>query len=63
MMAYIEAATGVLLTSAAPGHTPVETVRAPRAASMVELIQQFADLSNNIESLANKHLEVQVDFP
>ncbi len=58
-----QAATGVLLTSAAPGQSPVETVRAPRAASMVELIQQFADLSNNMEGLANKSLEVQVDFP
>ena len=58
-----QAATGVLLTSAAPGQTPVETVRAPRAASMVELIQQFADLSHGIEELANKNLEVQIDFP
>ena len=58
-----QAATGVLLTSAAPGHTPVEQVRAPRAASMVELIQQFSDLTNNIEMLSSKQVEVQVDFP
>lgn len=56
-------ATGVLLTSAAPGSTPVETVRAPRAASMVELIQQFADLSSAIERLSTKTVTVQVDFP
>lgn len=56
-------ATGVLLTSAAPGNTPVETVRAPRAASMVELIQQFADLSSAIERLSTKTVTVQVDFP
>jgi len=56
-------ATGVLLTSTAPGQTPVETVRAPRAASMVELIQQFADLSNAIETVANKSVSVQLDFP
>jgi len=56
-------ATGVLLTSAAPGHTPVETVRAPRAASMVELIQQFADLSSHIERISTKTVTVQVDFP
>lgn len=56
-------ATGVLLTSAAPGNTPVETVRAPRAASMVELIQQFADLSSTIERISTKTIAVQVDFP
>jgi hypothetical protein len=56
-------ATGVLLTSAAPGNTPVETVRAPRAASMVELIQQFADLSSHIERISTKTVTVQVDFP
>jgi len=56
-------ATGVLLTSAAPGNTPVETVRAPRAASMVELIQQFADLSSTIERVAVKNVTVQVEFP
>jgi hypothetical protein len=56
-------ATGVLLTSAAPGQTPVETVRAPKAASMVELIQQFADLTNSIETISNKSVNVQIDFP
>ena len=58
-----QASTGVLLTSAAPGQTPVETVRAPRAASMVELIQQFGDLTNNIEMLSTKEVQVQIDFP
>ncbi len=58
-----QAATGVLLTSAAPGQTPVEQVRAPRAASMVELIQQFGDLTNNIETLSGKEIQVQIDFP
>jgi hypothetical protein len=56
-------ATGVLLTSAAPGQAPVETVRGPKAASMVELIQQFADLTNTIETIANKTVSVQLDFP
>lgn len=56
-------ASGVLLTSALPGDAAVETVRAPRAASMVELIQQFADINSNIERLASKPLTVQVDFP
>ena len=56
-------ATGVLLTSAAPGSTPVETVRAPRAASMVELIQQFSDLSSTIERLSTRTVTIQVDFP
>lgn len=56
-------ATGVLLTSTAPGTTPVETVRAPRAASMVELIQQFADLSAQIDKLSTQNVEIQVEFP
>ena len=30
---------------------------------MVELIQQFGDLSHNIETLSNKEIQVQVDFP
>ena len=53
----------MLLTSAAPGSLPVETIRAPRAASMVELIQQFADLNSTIERLATKAVTIQVDFP
>lgn len=56
-------ATGVLLTSAAPGDLPVETIRGPRAASMVELIQQFNDLSSHIERLSLKPITIQVDFP
>jgi len=38
--------TGVMLTSAVPGTSSLEMVRAPRAQVMVELIQQFGDLSN-----------------
>eukprot|EP01041_Mallomonas_annulata_P006967 gene6967-14145_t len=55
--------TGVLLTSAAPGSIPLEAVRLPRAAMMVELIQQFADITAQIERLSTKTLNVQVDFP
>ena len=53
----------MLITSAAPGSIPLESVRAPRAASMVELIQQFGDLSSTIERLSSKSLSVQTDFP
>jgi hypothetical protein len=55
--------TGVLLTSAVPGSAPLETIRAPRAFNMVELIHQFGDLNSNIERLAVKPISVQVDFP
>eukprot|EP01038_Epipyxis_sp_PR26KG_P007262 gene7262-9900_t len=55
--------TGVLLTSAFPGASPVETIRNPRAHTMVELIHQFGDLSSSIERLASKPITVQVDFP
>jgi hypothetical protein len=51
------------MTSAAPGSYPLEAVRSPKAASMVELIQQFADLSDNIERLSTKLITVQTDFP
>jgi hypothetical protein len=55
--------TGVLLTSAQPGAPPVETIRAPRATSMVEVIQEYADLSSIIDNLSSKPVTVQVDFP
>lgn len=55
--------SGINLTSAVPGTSPIEPVRAPRAVMMVELIQQFADLSASIEKLASKPVTVQVDFP
>ncbi len=55
--------TGVLVTSAAPGSFPVETVRGPKANAMVELIQQFPELAANIERLSTKPITVQTDFP
>ena len=51
------------MTSAAPGVAPLEAVRAPRAVLMVELIQQFSDITSQIERLSSKILNVQVDFP
>jgi TolA-binding protein len=56
--------TGVLLTSAATGGLlPIETVRAPKANAMIELIQQFSELASTIERMATKTTLVQVDFP
>jgi hypothetical protein len=60
---HFQSPSAVLLTSAAPGSLPVETVRGPKAAGMVELIQQFPDLSSTIERMATKTLTVQTDFP
>ncbi len=34
-----------------------------RAATMVELIQQYGDISSTIERLATKALTIQIDFP
>lgn len=59
----VQNTTGVLLTSAQPGATPIETIRTPRALSMVELIHQFADLASTIDNLSMKAITVQVDFP
>ena len=53
----------LVTTSAAVGSTAVESVRAPQAALMVEVIQQFNDLQSEIEKLSSKQLEVQVEFP
>lgn len=61
--AQASTSSGVLLTSAAPGSAPLETVSAPRAFAMVELIHQFGDLQSNIERLSMKPIAVQVDFP
>ena len=55
--------SGVLVTSAAPGSFPVETVRGPKANAMVELIQQFPELTANVERLSTKPITVQTDFP
>lgn len=41
----------------------MESVRGPRASSMVELIQQFSDLSSTIERLSSKIITIQTDFP
>lgn len=55
--------TGVLITSANPGSIPVETVRAPRAVGMCELIQEFGNISQDINERATRQVTVQVDFP
>lgn len=52
-----------LLTSANPGPAPPDPADGPRAACMVELIQQYGDLTSHIETLASKVLTVKVDFP
>lgn len=54
---------GVITTSAVPGALSVEKLRSPKAAAMVELIQQFHDLCNQIDKVSNKQLHIQVDFP
>lgn len=54
---------GISLVSAAPGSIPVESIRIPKATSMVEVIHEFGDLSSIIENIAMKPITVQVDFP
>ena len=49
-----------LRSAASPDLTAVESVRAPRAAGMVDLIQQSPDISASIERLATRALSVQV---
>lgn len=46
-----------------PHSASYETVNVPRADLMVELIQQYTDLVNAIETAATKQITVQVDFP
>ena len=63
----INANSGITLTSvssAVPGTlNQVESVKGHRAACMVELIQQFTDISSAIERLSTKALMIQIDFP
>jgi hypothetical protein len=54
---------GIVITSAAPGSSVVETVSQRNASQMIELIQQFADICATIEKLSTKKISVQVDFP
>ena len=55
--------TGVLITSANPGSIPVETIRAPRAVGMCELIQEYGNISQDINDKATRQITIQVDFP
>lgn len=60
---YANSSSGITLTSALPGSVALDTVRVPRAAQMIEVIQQYSDLCAEIERLVAKPIEVQVDFP
>lgn len=53
----------LVTTSAALGTAALESVRAPQAALMVEVIQQFNELQSEIDRLSSKQIEVQVEFP
>ena len=60
---FMNSTTNVMLTSAAPGSYPIETIRGPKAANMVELIQQYPELTSTIDRLSTKSLTVQTEFP
>ena len=53
---------GIITTSAALGQAPIESVRAPQANLMVELIQQFSEIASDVDKLSTKPIEVTVDF-
>ena len=53
---------GVLLSSSSKNSSGLEMIRAPRAQVMVELIQNFADLANQIERLSTKQINIQNEF-
>eukprot|EP01035_Chromulina_nebulosa_P018818 gene18818-24588_t len=55
--------SGIVFTSSSPGISPIEPIKLPKATSMVELIQQFADIATQIEKLSTKQINVQIDFP
>ena len=52
--------SGVIVTSAVSA--AAEAYNLPRATKMVELIQEYADLTASIEGLSSKLLAVKVDF-
>ena len=60
--------SGVSTVSAMFGSTPHESIRAPRSALMVDLIQQYGDICVQIDKISSKKLSVQTlfqtaDFP
>jgi hypothetical protein len=55
--------TGIHLTSANPTSAPVPAIRLPKAMLMVEVIQEFGELTSAINHAANKTINLQVDFP
>lgn len=55
--------SGIILTSANPSTAPIEPIRGPKVSGMVEVIQEFGDLSSIIDTLSFKPITVQTEFP
>jgi hypothetical protein len=55
--------TGVHFKSVNPATAPVPGIKLPKAVLMVEIIQEFGELSSTINSTAERTVNLQVDFP
>lgn len=55
--------SGVSIVGSGPNSMPIAGVSGNTVNTMVDLIQQFNDLSVNIDKLSTKQINVQVDFP
>jgi hypothetical protein len=55
--------SGVSIVGAGPNAIPISGISGNTVNTMVDLIQQFNDLSVNIDKLSAKQINVQVDFP
>jgi hypothetical protein len=58
-----EVPTGVVVTSVTSGLQSADGFTLPKATRMVELIQEYSDLTSTIEFLSTKPVAVRVDFP
>ncbi len=55
--------SGLTIVGSYPAASPVNTLSGHALEGMVELIQQYSELRASIDRLAEKKIDVQVDFP
>jgi hypothetical protein len=56
------ALSGLSIVASSPSGAPVNGISGHAVGNMVELIQQFNELSANIDKLSSKQISIQLDF-
>lgn len=54
--------SGLNIVGSSPSSMPISTASGQAISSMVEIIQQYSELSGAVDRLASKEVSVQVDF-